>query len=133
VASRFQSPGIRGSFHYICLHQRCSRAWTEDRGGQRPRASLYEIIRYIRFTYLSDLARVWHPPASYGVHSLLLLGLLPWLLWHTQILLSRVFLSGALYLQLSTEWLFDEFHELVLTRLVYREHIIFLLLRITSW
>ena len=32
--------------------------------------SLYEMTRYVRF----DLARVWRPTTSYGVHTLLFLG-----------------------------------------------------------
>src|SRR6218665_365829 len=35
------------------------------------------MIRYLRFMYACDVARVWHPPTSYGVSSLLFLGLHP--------------------------------------------------------
>jgi len=39
-----------------------------DGGGQRPHTSLHKMIRYVRFMYVCDLARVWRPPTSYGVH-----------------------------------------------------------------
>jgi len=43
--------------------------------------SLCEMIRYrVRFMYVCDLARVWRPPTPYGVHTLLGLGLHPYLL-----------------------------------------------------
>src|SRR6218665_2019707 len=38
---------------------------------RHPLTSLYEMIRYVRFMYVCDLARIWHPPNSYGVHTLL--------------------------------------------------------------
>jgi len=43
-----------------------------DVGGRcGPLTPLYEIIRYVHFMYVCDLARVWHPPTSYDVHTLL--------------------------------------------------------------
>src|SRR6218665_3598524 len=36
---------------------------------------LYELIHYVRFMSICDLADVWCPPTSYGVHTLLCLGL----------------------------------------------------------
>jgi len=40
-----------------------------DGDRQHPLTSLYEMIRYVRFMYICDLANVWCPHTSYGVHS----------------------------------------------------------------
>jgi len=64
---------IKNTFIYayirIGLHQKCSRASTE--GGRRPLPSLYEMIHYLCFMYVCDLARVWRSPTSHGIHLLL--------------------------------------------------------------
>ena len=44
-----------------------------DVGGRLTLTSLYEMIHYegLRLMYICDLADLWRPPISYGVHTLL--------------------------------------------------------------
>jgi len=42
-----------------------------DESGRRPLTSLHEMIRYVRFMYIWDLAYAWRLPTSYALHPLL--------------------------------------------------------------
>jgi len=60
----------RCPFHILLSH------WPRVDGGERrPLASVYEMIRYVRFMYVCDRVRVWRSPTSYGVHARLFWGL----------------------------------------------------------
>ena len=93
-----------------------------DRGGRRPHNSLYEMIRYGRLTYVWDLARVWRPPNSYGVHTLLFLGLHPY--WNGFVLHQRR--SSA---EVTMPWNFDSSNSLQISHMPeggFKPHFIFI-------
>jgi len=52
-----------------------SRAWTEGNGVHSPLRMKWSVI--YAFMYICDLADVWRPLTSYGVHPLLFYGLHP--------------------------------------------------------
>jgi len=66
VSSQYYLLRLFRPWQRVYLWQGCSQVWTASTH------FFYEMIRYVRFMYVCDLARVWHSLTSYGVHPLLM-------------------------------------------------------------